>query len=91
MMRSERFIDNVKVERGARIFMRTNLDTGPRFRFEAVCDNDDGTQWHVVVTIGGTAIITTQSFPDHVRAVSAAEALLIARFAAALADPESPA
>lgn len=90
MMRSESFINGVKVERGATIFVSTNLDTGPRFRFEAVCQNDEGTEWRATVKIGGTTIITTDTFPDYVRAAHAAEAILIARFVAAIGDPESP-
>lgn len=91
MMRSDSFINGVKVERGATIFVPTNLDTGPRFRFEAVCQNDEGTEWRATVKIGGSTIIPTDTFPDYARAAHAAEAILIGRFVAAIGDPVSPA
>jgi hypothetical protein len=82
MITTEISIGGVRVEKGARIHVPTNLDGGFRFRFEAVCEDDAGTTWHAVVTLGNEVVVETGQFADHYQAVREAESMLTTRLAA---------
>lgn len=83
-MSSESFIDNVKVEKGARVRVHTNTDKGLRFTFEAVCQDDAGKAWTGVARIGQDVILETHPFEDHNRAGAEAERLVVEKFVALL-------
>ncbi len=81
---SETFIDNVKVEKGARIRVHTTIDQGIKFTFEAICQDDKGTAWIGVGRLAGEVILETEVMDDHYRAGHEAERLVLARLAALL-------
>lgn len=89
MFQQESFIDNVKIEKGARISVPTNLRDGVKFQFVAVCDDDAGKEWHAEAIMHGIVVLKTAGHKDHVAAVDEAERLLLARLAALIRDEPS--
>jgi hypothetical protein len=81
---SETYIDNVKVEKGARIRVHTNLDRGITFSFEAVCQDDKGHAWIGIGRLGSEVIVETEVLTDHFNAAHEAERLVLERLAALL-------
>lgn len=75
-----RTINDVVVERGARIRQFTNLDDGPRFVVFGVCIDDAGTRWRGEVELGGRTILHTEDVDSFDAATRDAEEKLHERF-----------